>query len=72
LFHFLENSSHMQNHIAEWRKRRRMRQAQLAHALGVDPYRISQWEHGVYLPRIDVILEMARVLDCRVEDLFSL
>ena len=61
----------LQNRIAEQRKARRMTQEHLARALGVSQPRLSQWESGTIIPRVDIALEIARILDCRVEDLFS-
>ncbi len=62
----------MQNHIAEWRVRKGLSQRQLARLLFVSPARIAEWEAGVHEPRVSIALELAQILNCRVEDLFSL
>jgi putative transcriptional regulator len=59
------------NRIAEQRKARHMTQEQLAHALGVSQPRLSQWENGTIIPRVDIVLEIADILGCKVEDLFT-
>lgn len=58
------------NRIAEMRRARRMTQQQLAHALGASRQQLSEWERGVKLPRVDTAIEIARVLGCKVEDIF--
>jgi DNA-binding XRE family transcriptional regulator len=60
------------NRIAEQRRARNMTQQQLAHALGVSQQQLSEWERGVKKPAVDVALEIARALACRVEDIFML
>ncbi len=62
----------MENHIAEWRARKGLSQRQLAGLLFVHPSQVAAWESGTKTPRIEIILEMARLLECRVEDLFVL
>jgi putative transcriptional regulator len=62
----------MRNYIAEMRRQRGISQWELAELMGVFPARISQWENGKTLPRIDSALKLAIILQCRVEDLFSL
>lgn len=59
------------NRIAEQRRSRHITQAQLAHALGIAPQRVSEWERGTHIPGVDIAMEIARILNCRVEDLFS-
>jgi DNA-binding XRE family transcriptional regulator len=60
------------NRLAEVRNSRNMTQEQLARALGVDWRMVSYWETGYRTPRIETILEIARILNCKVEDLFTL
>jgi putative transcriptional regulator len=62
----------MQNHIAQVRRKKGISQTDLAEMMGVFPARISEWETGKTLPRIDSALKLAAILDCCVEDLFSL
>ncbi len=62
----------MQNQIAEWRVKRGLSQRQLARLLFVPPARVAEWETGKHEPRVSIALEMARLLDCCVEDLFTL
>jgi putative transcriptional regulator len=62
----------MQNHIAHYRKQKRLSQRDLALLLGVAVPRISEWENNKFEPLTSTSLRIAAILDCRVEDLFSL
>ena len=62
----------MENRIAEYRKKKGWSQERLALALGVSRQHLSLWETGQYSPRLEVAFEIARLLDCTVDDLFSL
>lgn len=44
-------------------------QGQLAEKIGCTQKDVSRWERGVYSPRIDVLVKMADVLGCSLEDL---
>lgn len=46
-------------------------QGQLAEAIGCTQKDVSRWERGVYSPRIDVLVKMAGVLGCSLEDLID-
>ena len=60
----------MENHIAEMRKKAGMTQERLARALGVSQQQLSEWERGIRVPAVTTAIEIARLLDCRVEDLY--
>lgn len=46
-------------------------QGQLAEAIGCLQKDISRWERGAHSPRIDVLVKMAGVLGCSLEDLID-
>jgi putative molybdopterin biosynthesis protein len=54
------------------REQRGIAAAQLARDIGVSRPTIYAIEAGIYTPNTNIALQLARVLDCRVEDLFSL
>lgn len=49
---------------------RKISQAKLASKLGINRATLSQIETGAVLPRFDMLLEIARILDCLVTDLY--
>jgi transcriptional regulator with XRE-family HTH domain len=60
----------MSNRIAEFRKRKKWNQAQLATAIGY-PTRteISKFENEQQMPKLDVLRRIAQALDCRPYEL---
>ncbi|MBS5618780.1 MAG: helix-turn-helix transcriptional regulator [Clostridiales bacterium] len=48
-----------------------MTQGQMAAALGCSQKDVSRWERGVHSPRVDVLIKMADVLRCRIDDLID-
>lgn len=56
--------------IAYMRKQKGMSQEDLSKKLGLTQGTISQWENGVTLPTADKLPEIAKVLDCTIDDLF--
>ena len=55
--------------FAEMRKRAGISQVDLAKALGVTQSAVSQWEMGVTSPRQAMLLRLADVLGCTVDEL---
>ena len=60
------------NHLKSFRTQRNLSQGQLATRSGITRQAVSAIESNLYLPTTAVALRLASVLDCRVEDLFSL
>lgn len=56
--------------IKELRKAAGMTQGQLATSMGVMQNVVSNWENEVALPRVRQLPELARLLDCSINDLF--
>lgn len=60
------------NHLEALRKSTGLTQQQLSEAAEVSRKSINAIENGVYVPSTVLALKIARTLDCRVEDLFTL
>ena len=57
--------------LKQIRSRKKLTQAALADLVGIKRQAIYDLEAGRYLPNTLVALKLARVLQCRVEDLFT-
>ncbi|GEM_PF-4530542 len=44
----------------------------LAYKMGYHPNKFYSYVAGVYTPNVGLVLKMAKQLDCKVEDIFSL
>lgn len=64
--------SRFSNHLKSFRIRTGLSQSELASRAGITRQAISSIESNLYLPTTAVALQLASVLACRVEDLFSL
>ena len=62
----------VESRLAEWRKRRGVAAAELARTAGVSRQTIYAMEAGDYIPNTVVALQLARILECTVEELFQL
>ena len=61
----------MKNEIAEQRQRRGWSQAELGAMVGVSRQTIISIEKGKYDPSLPLAFKLARVFECRIEDLFD-
>src|SRR5215813_1999475 len=61
-----------ENHLRSTRQASGLSQKQLADLAGITRQAVSALESDQYSPATSVALQLARVLRCRVEDLFSL
>ena len=57
--------------IHEYRKERNMQQAELAQMVGVRRETIGNLENGKYNPSLKLAMDIAKVFDCKVEDIFD-
>ncbi|MEN6485691.1 MAG: substrate-binding domain-containing protein [Syntrophobacteraceae bacterium] len=57
--------------LKEMRKAKGLSQGRIAELAGVGRQAVYDMESGKYVPNTAVALRLARILDCRVEDLFS-
>jgi putative molybdopterin biosynthesis protein len=62
----------LENRLRERRRRRGLSQKQLADLAGITRQAVCALEAAQYSPATSVALQLARVLQCTVEDLFSL
>lgn len=57
--------------IKEYRTKRGLTQKELAEKLHVTYQAVSRWENGDVEPSVDTILEMTKIFDCSVDELFG-
>lgn len=53
------------------REKANLTQAQIAEALSIGQSTVSMWESGENLPRADKLPQLARLLNCTVDDLLG-
>ncbi|HEU4683495.1 MAG TPA: substrate-binding domain-containing protein [Nitrospira sp.] len=70
--HEAEPTGNFINQLRDVRLKRGLTQQGLASKAGITRQAVSSIESNLYLPTTAVALRLASVLDCRVEDLFSL
>ena len=56
--------------IHEYRKERNMQQTELAELVGVRRETIGNLENGKYNPSLKLAMDIAKVFECKVEDIF--
>ena len=61
----------LHNCLNELRAGRGLTQAALAELVGVSRKTVNTVENGVFVPSTLLALKLARALNCRVEDIFS-
>lgn len=57
--------------LKELRKRRGLRQKELAALIDVHPLQVSKYETGVNFPTVGKVIEMAKVLQVSLDELFG-
>jgi putative transcriptional regulator len=60
----------MDNRIRELRKTKEMTQEDLSNKVGVSRQSIIAIESGKYNPSLDLAYKIARVFNCKIEDVF--
>lgn len=58
--------------LAYMRKRAKLKQFELADLLKVERSTIAKWESGVAYPRASQLPELAKALDCTIDELYQL
>ena len=61
----------LNNRLKEYRARINVNQTEMGRLVGVSRQTISQIERGDYSPSVTLALKIAKVLEARVEDIFS-
>lgn len=59
------------NKIKGMRKKENMTQAELAHRIGVAQPTVAGWEANKRCPRPDMLVKLAKLFDCTVDDLLG-
>ena len=59
------------NAIIKLRKKQGLSQVQLAEKLNITQGAVSQWEMGLSKPKSEILPELARALNCTIDDLFD-
>ena len=62
----------MKNRFRELRERRDLSQEEVAKVLGVNRTAVVKWETGANKPRLDKVVELAKLFRCSVDDLLGL
>lgn len=57
--------------LKELRQRKGMTQADLARIVGVTQSLVAQWERGASMPSAAKLPEIAKALDCTIDELFA-
>ena len=57
--------------LKEIRNENRYSQQKLSEQLGVSRSTVAMWENGSSQPRADILPELAKVLQCKIDDLYS-
>ncbi len=59
------------NAIIGLRKKQGLSQVQLAEKLNITQGAVSQWEMGLSKPKSEILPELAKALNCTIDDLFE-
>lgn len=57
--------------IKSLREKIHLTQENVASQLGVGRTAVSMWENGSSQPRADILPKLAKVLQCKIDDLYS-
>lgn len=59
------------NRIKDFRENAKLTQQQLSNILSIDRSTVAKWEAGDTMPRADKLPELAKVLECSIDELFT-
>lgn len=59
------------NRIKYYREKKHLSQLAVAEKMNVSQQAINKWENGDSFPRADKLPELAKILGCRIDDLFE-
>ncbi|MBQ3230206.1 MAG: helix-turn-helix transcriptional regulator [Clostridia bacterium] len=57
--------------IKEFRARNGLSQSRFGELLGVTPQAVCKWENRICFPDIVLLPELARLLNCKIDDFFD-
>ena len=57
--------------LKELREKRKLTQEELGKMLGVDRTTVTKWESGENMPRAGLLLDLAKILKCKVDVLLQ-
>tara|TARA_B100001989_G_C24492695_1_gene440473 strand:+ start:31 stop:264 length:234 start_codon:yes stop_codon:yes gene_type:complete len=66
------NHKNLNNKLEEFRKSSGMTQQELSNNANVSRKSINAIENGIYVPSTVLALKIAKILKCKVEDIFKL
>ncbi len=66
------NHKNLNNNLEEFRKSAGMTQQELSNNANVSRKSINAIENGIYIPSTVLALKIAKILKCKVEDIFKL
>ena len=66
------NHKNLNNNLEEFRKSARLTQQELSDNAEVSRKSINAIENGIYIPSTVLALKIAKILKCKVEDIFKL
>ena len=66
------NHQNLNNNLEEIRKHAGMTQQELSNDANVSRKSINAMENGIYVPSTVLALKIAKILKCKVEDIFKL
>lgn len=61
----------LKNRLKHWRHRMEMNQTEFAEFIGCTPGQYNQWEHQKRQPDLDRAWQIAKKLNCTINDLFE-
>ena len=59
------------NKLKELREAKNLNQLELGNLLNITQSAVAHWEAGHAMPRADVLPELAKILGCTIDELFS-
>lgn len=59
------------NSIQKRRTEAKLSQWELANLLSIDRSTVAKWETGKALPRADKLMDLARILNCSIDELLN-
>lgn len=66
-----EEMRNKMNAISRLRKKQGLSQVQLAEKLNITQGAVSQWEMGLSKPKSEILPELAKALNCTIDELFK-